>query len=224
MNVTDPHLGRPVLAAGVPIARAAAAMVLLHGRGASAEDILSLAQHFYRDDVAYLAPDAAGRTWYPFPFTVAVERNEPHLGSALGVVHSIVRSLEGQGVPAEKIVLLGFSQGACLVMEYSARQARRYGGIVALSGGLIGAEVRASTYAGDFAGTPVLIGCSDVDPHIPLARVHETATVFRSLGADVDERIYPGFGHSVNADEVGRVKEMLDGVILPRVVREGDHA
>jgi predicted esterase len=216
MKGNDPHQGQqPVLTAGVPFDKAAAAMVLLHGRGASAEDILSLAQHFYRDDVAYVAPDAAGHSWYPLPFTAPVEQNEPHLGSALGLVHAIVHALEEQGVPAEKIVLLGFSQGACLATEYSARQARRYGGIVALSGGLIGAEVKAGNYRGDFGGTPVFIGCSDVDPHIPVKRVRDTAAIFRSLGAEVDERIYPDFGHSVNEDEVGRVKAMLDAVAAP---------
>jgi predicted esterase len=212
MSDNDPHRGQPVLAAGIPIDKAAAAMILLHGRGASAEDILSLAQHFYRDDVAYLAPDAAGHTWYPFPFTAPVERNEPYLSSALGLVHAIVGSVEEQGVPAERIMLFGFSQGACLATEYSARHARRYGGVVALSGGLIGADVTQNNYAGEFAGTPVLLGCSDVDPHIPVARVRDTAAIFRSLGAEVDERIYPGFGHSVNEDEVGRIKEMLDAV------------
>jgi predicted esterase len=201
-----------VLTAGVPFDKAAAAMILLHGRGASAEDILSLAQHFYRDDVAYIAPDAAGHTWYPLPFTASVEQNEPYLSSALGLVHAIIHSVEEQGVPAERIVLLGFSQGACLATEYTARHARRYGGVAALSGGLIGAEVKAGNYRGDFGGTPVFIGCSDVDPHIPVQRIRDTSATLRVLGAAVDMRIYPNFGHSVNEDEVSRVKEMLDAV------------
>jgi predicted esterase len=199
--------------------QAAAAVILLHGRGASAEDILSLAQHFYRDDVAYIAPDAAGHTWYPLPFTAPVEQNEPYLGSALRLVHAIVHSLEGQGVPAERIMLLGFSQGACLALEYSARQPRRYGGVVGLSGGLIGVNVMQNNYAGDFAGTPVLLGCSDVDPHIPVQRISETSAILRALGAGVDMRIYPDFGHSVNEDEVSRVKEMLDAVAALSVGR-----
>jgi predicted esterase len=212
MSETDPHEGQRVLAAGAPMEKAAAAMILLHGRGASAEDILSLAQHFYREDVAYIAPNAAGHTWYPLPFTAPVEQNEPYLGSALRLVHAIVHSLEGQGVAAERIMFLGFSQGACLALEYSARQPRRYGGVVGLSGGLIGVDIMQNKYAGEFAGMPVLLGCSDVDPHIPVKRVRDTSAIFRAMGADVDMRLYPNFGHSVNEDELGRAKEMLDAV------------
>ena len=137
-------------------------------------------------------------------------QNEPYLTSALGLVDTIVRSVEAEGVPAERIVLFGFSQGACVAAEYAARHARRHGGVVALTGGLIGAELRRKNYRGDFAGTPALIGCSDVDPYIPLARVRETTAVMKSLGAAVDERIYPGLGHTVNADEVARVQAMLE--------------
>lgn len=187
-------------------------MILLHGRGASADDILSLAEHFMREDVAYLAPDAAGHTWYPLPFMNPVERNEPYLSSALRLIGTTVKSVEAEGVPADRIVILGFSQGACLTSEYAARNARRYGGIVALTGGLIGAEVRRENYRGDFAGTPALIGSSDVDPHIPLPRVRETTAVLKSLGAAVDERIYPGMGHTANADEVAWVGALLDRV------------
>jgi predicted esterase len=210
MTDNDPHHGQRVLAAGAPIEKAAAAAILLHGRGASAEDILSLAHHFYRDDVAYIAPDAAGHTWYPFPFTAPVEQNEPFLGSALRLVHAIVHSLGEQGLPADRIMFLGFSQGACLALEYTARQARRYGGVVGLSGGLIGADVMQNNYSGELAGTPVLLGCSDVDPHIPVKRVRDTSAIFRAMGADVDMRLYPDLGHSVNEDEIARVKEMLD--------------
>ncbi len=212
MSENDPHQSQRVLAAGVPFDKAAAAIVMLHGRGASAEDILALAQHFYRDDVAYIAPDAADHTWYPLPFTAPVEQNQPYLSSALGLVHAIVHSLEEQSVSADRVILLGFSQGACLALEYSARQPRRYGGVVGLSGGLIGADLMQNNYAGELAGTPVLLGCSDVDPHIPVKRVRDTSAIFRAMGANVDMRIYPNFGHSVNEDEVGRVKEMLDAV------------
>ena len=210
MNQTnDPHKGQPVRGAGAPVAGAAVAMILLHGRGASAEDILSLAEHFAADDVAYLAPQAAGHSWYPFSFMAPAERNEPYLSSALGLVDAIVKTVEAEGVAAERIVLLGFSQGACLAAEYAARHARRYGGLVALTGGLIGAELRNENYRGDFAGTPALIACSDVDPHIPLTRVRETTSVLKALGAAVDERIYPGLGHTVNADEMARVRGMI---------------
>ncbi len=212
MNAADPHHAQPVLALGAEIANARAAMILLHGRGASADDILGLAEHFMRDDVAYLAPDAAGHTWYPYPFIQPVERNEPYLSSALKLVDTIVQSIEAQGIPAERIIILGFSQGACLSTEYATRNARRYGGVAALTGGLIGAEVNQANYRGDFAGTPVLLGSSDVDPHIPLARVHETKAVMESLGAAVDERIYPGMPHTVNGDEVAWVKALLEVV------------
>jgi len=209
-QVNDPHGAQPVRGAGAPVAGAAAVMILFHGRGASAGDILSLSEHFAVDNVAYLAPEAAGHSWYPFSFLAPAVQNEPYLTSALGLVDTIIRSVEAEGVPAERIVLFGFSQGACVAAEYAARHARRYGGVVALTGGLIGAELRRENYRGDFAGTPALIGCSDVDPHIPLARVRETTAVMKSLGAAVDERIYPGLGHTVNADEVARVRAVLE--------------
>ena len=183
--------------------------ILIHGRGASAEDILSLAEELSADDVAYLAPQAAGHTWYPYSFLAPMAQNEPGLSSALGVIAAILASLEDQGMPANRVVLMGFSQGACLASEFAARHARRYAGIAALSGGLIGPPGTARDYAGTFDGTPVFMGCSDVDPHIPLERVRESADVFRRMGAVVDERIYRGMGHTVSRDEIDAVNEIL---------------
>lgn len=204
-----PHAGQPILQRGAPIAAARLAAVLIHGRGASAEDILSLSQEFTADDVAYLAPQAAGNTWYPYSFLAPTAQNEPGLSSALGVVAAIVATLEDQGVAAGRIVLMGFSQGACLTSEFAARHARRYAGIAVLSGGVIGPPGTPRDYAGTFDGTPVFLGCSDVDPHIPVERVRESAELFRRMGATVDERIYRGMGHTVSRDEIEAVNEIL---------------
>ena len=211
-SLQDPHAGQPVLTLGPPPERARIAMILAHGRGASAEDILGLAAELHLDDVAFLAPQAAGRTWYPYSFLTPMEKNEPGLSSALGVLDRLVASLAKQGLPPERVGLLGFSQGACLSLEYAARHARRYAAVIGLSGGLIGPPGTPRTYPGSCAGTPVFVGCSDIDPHIPLERVQETAEVFRRLGADVDERIYRGMGHTVNEDEIRAVQRILRGI------------
>jgi predicted esterase len=205
----DPHAGQPILHRGAAIGEARLAAVCIHGRGASAEDILGLSQEFSVDDVAYLAPQAAGNTWYPYSFLSPVAQNEPGLGSALGVIAEILATLARQGVPANRVVLMGFSQGACLTLEFAARHARRYAGIAALSGGVIGPPGTPRDYAGTFDGTPVFLGCSDVDPHIPVERVRESADVFRRMGAPVDERIYPGMGHTVSEDEIEAVNQIL---------------
>jgi predicted esterase len=205
----DPHAGQPVLRAGPAPAEARLAAILLHGRGASAEDILGLAGEFRASDVAYLAPQAAGQTWYPYSFLAPIEQNEPGLGSALRVVSTLLLDLEQQGVPADRVVLMGFSQGACLASEFAARHARRYAGVVALSGGLIGPPGIPRTYGGSLDGTPAFLGCSDSDPHIPLERVRESSEVFRRMGATVDERIYPRMGHTVNRDEIAAIDALL---------------
>lgn len=206
---TDPHAGRPILQSGAAIATARLAAICIHGRGASADDILGLAQEFGVADVVYLAPQAAGNTWYPYSFLAPTDQNEPGLSSALGVIATILATLEAQGLAANRVVVLGFSQGACLTSEFAARHGRRYAGIAALSGGLIGPPGTPRDYAGTFDGTPVFVGCSDVDPHIPVERVRESAEVFRRMGAAVDERIYRGMGHTVSVDEIAAVTEML---------------
>jgi predicted esterase len=203
------HRGQPVLAAGRPLAEADAAMVMVHGRGGSAEDILGLAAELGRPELAYVAPQAAGHTWYPFSFMAPMQQNEPGLSSGLELLGDLVAHLEKGGIPAERIVLLGFSQGACLSLEFAARNARRYGGVVALSGGLIGPPGTPRDYPGSFAGTPVFLGCSDRDPHIPRERVDESARVFERMGAAVTERIYPAMGHTINEDEIDFVRGLL---------------
>lgn len=187
-------------------------MVMVHGRGATAESILELARELRHPDFAYLAPQAAGYTWYPYSFLAPLQRNEPFLSSALARLGEVVALLAAGGIPAERTVLLGFSQGACLTVEFAARNARRYGGIAGLSGGLIGPPETPRNYGGSFAGTPVFLGCSDDDPHVPRERVDETAEVLQRLGAGVTERIYPGLGHTVNEDELDAVRRMMAAV------------
>ena len=184
-------------------------VIAVHGRGASAEDILGLARELRLDDMAWLAPQAAGNTWYPYSFLAPIEQNEPGLTSALRVLSSLVHLVGDQGVEPERVGFLGFSQGACLSLEFAARHARRYSGVFGLSGGLIGPPGAARNYTGTFSGTPIFLGCSDVDPHIPLERVRESAEVFRRMGALVDERIYPRMGHMVNEDELRAVQDIL---------------
>jgi predicted esterase len=210
MSSGDPHSGAPVLAAGAEVSVAKAAMIMVHGRGADAADILSLSQVFDRRDIAYFAPEASGHVWYPRPFTAPVEQNEPHLTSSLKSIASLVAKLAREGLTPDKVVLLGFSQGACLALTFAARNPMRYGGLAALSGALIGDKIDAGDYSGSLAGTPVFLGCSDVDPHIPLTRVRESTDIMRNLGGEVTERIYPGFGHSINEDEVANVRAILD--------------
>jgi predicted esterase len=205
----DPHANQPTLTAGAPVATARLAVVMVHGRGASAEDILLLAEQFELDDVAYLAPQAANRTWYPYSFLAPMEQNEPGISSGLQRVSRLVEDLAAQGLPPDRVALLGFSQGACLSLEFAARFQRRYAAVVALSGALITPPGSQWSVPGSLARTPVVLGCSDVDPHIPLERVRDSARTFRSLDAEVDERIYPQMGHTVNRDEINAVRALL---------------
>jgi predicted esterase len=171
--------------------------------------MLGLSREFSAPDVAYLAPQAAGQTWYPYSFLAPIEQNEPYLGSGLRVIRSLLQDLQQQDVPSDRVVLLGFSQGACLTLEFAAQHARRYAAVVALSGGLIGPAGTPRNYPGTFDGTPVFIGCSDTDAHVPVERVRESADVFRRMGAAVDERVYPRMGHTVNRDEIEAVEALL---------------
>lgn len=207
--MADPHRGQPILARGEPISTAKAAMLMVHGRGARAEDILSLTEEFDQTGFAYLAPQAAGNAWYPNRFLEPLESNEPWLSSALGLLDDVFNQIIQAGIPAERIMLLGFSQGACLTLEFAARHARRYGGVVGLSGALIGPDGTPRTYTGSLAGTPIFLGCSDVDFHVPKERVHEAADVLRSLGGEVTERLYPNMDHTVNRDEINFVRRMM---------------
>jgi predicted esterase len=217
--MNDPHAGQPVLSAGRPPAEAPAAVILVHGRGGTAEDILGLVPELGRPDLAYLAPEAAGSSWYPYRFLAPLEQNEPWLSSGLQVLGELLAVLGAAGIGAERTVLLGFSQGACLSLEFAARAARRYGAVAGFSGSLIGPSgtprQAATGAAAGLDGTPVLLGCSDRDPHIPLARVHETARVMAEMGGQVSEQIYPAMGHIINADEIERLRRLLDRLAPP---------
>lgn len=208
-DIIDPHGGQPVRQMGPAPETARLTAIFLHGRGASADDILGLTAALQLSDVAFLAPEAAGHTWYPLSFLAPIERNEPWLTSALNTVNRLVSALETRGVPTERIAIGGFSQGACLTLEFAARHPRRYRALLGLSGGLIGPPGTPRIYDGSLVGTSVFLGCSDVDPHIPLERVRESADVFEGMGAAVDARIYPGMGHLVNDDELAAVRALL---------------
>lgn len=213
--MTGPHAGRPVLTVGAPLPEAAGALVLVHGRGGSAEDMLGLAEHLDAARCAVFAPSAAGSTWYPYSFMSPVERNQPHLDSALALLDGVVETVRQGGVPLERLMMVGFSQGGCLAVHYCHTRPARYGGAAALSGGLIGPPDTDFGDHGSLDGTPVFLGCSDQDPHIPETRVHETAAALRAQDARVDTRIYPGMGHTVNRDELDALQtligDMLDG-------------
>ena len=206
--MAGPHDGQAVLLAGEPLDRASAALILVHGRGASARDIMTIATEVAEPGFAFLAPEAAGGAWYPNRFMEPLASNEPWLSSALETVGRVLALVE-ERLPAESVILLGFSQGGCLALEFAARNARRYGGLVGLSAGLIGPDDAPRDYPGSLNGTPVFLGCSDVDPHIPARRVIETGEVLERLGAKVTVKLYPGMGHEVNADELGHVRRMM---------------
>jgi predicted esterase len=212
-NPDDPHRGQPVLTAGAALTEAPGAVIMVHGRGADAADIIGLSEALDRPKLAYLAPDAAGHVWYPRQFTAPQAANQPYLGSALNLIDRILADLADDGIPAERVVLLGFSQGACLSLEYAARNPRRYGGVVALSGGLIGDAIVPASYTGSLAGTPVFLGCSDVDQFIPLARVQQSTAAMKHLGGDVTERIYRGAAHTIVPDEIENVQRILDRMV-----------
>ena len=218
-----PHQGQPLLDSGAFLSEASAVMILLHGRGASARSILSLSDELNMPDVAYFAPQAARRSWYPESFMAPIERNEPALSSALQVVSDTIATVTEAGLSEEEVVLCGFSQGACLATEYVARHPQRYGGVVGLSGGLIGPEGTDFDYDGTLDGTPVFLGCSDQDPYIPLERVEETADVLRGMSAKVTKRIYEGMGHTTNEDEIQHIRSVLGRYVdTPSTVETAD--
>ena len=187
-------------------------MVMVHGRGATAESILTLVPALDRPRFAYLAPQAGGNTWYPYSFLAPIPSNEPGISSGLQAIREVLDRVREAGIPLERAMLLGFSQGACLALEFAARHARRYGGVAGLSGGLIGPDGTPRDYSGSMDGTPVFLGCSDVDPHIPRERVELSAEVMRQLGAAVTMRLYRGMGHLVNDDELDHVRAMMDAL------------
>ncbi|GGS40227.1 VOC family protein [Deinococcus knuensis] len=199
--------GVQVLTAGRPLADARVAMVLLHGRGGTAADILSLEREFNLSAFTYLAPQADGNTWYPQSFLAPLAQNQPHLDRALATIDAVMGELAAQGIPASRVVLGGFSQGACLALEYASRTSERLGGVVAFSGGLITLD-----QTGDLSGTPVFMGVDPRDGHIPLSRFEETAATLRARGADVDARVIPGLGHTINADELNAARAVMQGI------------
>jgi predicted esterase len=209
MTPADPHRGGPVLAAGQPLDQAAGALILVHGRGDSAVGILGLAEVLHQPDFAY---QAAGGTWYPYSFLAPITDNEPGISSGIATLGDVVESVAAAGLPYERIVIGGFSQGACLVCEFVARHPGRYGGLLAFSGGLIGPDGTPRDYAGDLEGTPVFLGCSDVDFHIPKQRVELTSQVLEGMGAEVTLRLYPGMGHTINQEEIDFGRTLLAAV------------
>lgn len=204
-----PHQNPKIVTHGVSPDEADLAMIMIHGRGASAESIITLSNEFDTGNIHYRAPQADQFTWYPYSFLQPTDRNEPGLSSGLQLIFDMISDLESEGIPKEKIILLGFSQGACLSTEFVARHPAKYGGIIALSGGLIGDSIKKENYESDLEDTPYFVGCSDVDPHIPEERVNESAEVMNKLGAEVTKQIYPGMGHTVNQDEIDHIKKII---------------
>ena len=207
-NTNSAHT-KKIVAAGKNIKEAEKVLIMIHGRGGSAEDILSLAGHLQVKDFALLAPQATGNTWYPYSFMVPPVQNEPWLSSALAVLKEVVNDVIAQGVPAEKIYFLGFSQGACLTLEFVTRNAIKYGGVAAFTGGLIGDKIYRENYKGDFNGTPVFIGSSNPDPHVPVERVYATTNILKSMNAAVTEKIYSNMGHTISQDEIELANKLV---------------
>jgi phospholipase/carboxylesterase len=205
----DPHRDQPVRHFGEPLDRAAGVVILLHGRGGSAEDILSLAQPLYHPRLAYLAPQAANHTWYPNSFMAPIAENQPWLDSALRKVEATVQMATEADIPVDRILLGGFSQGACLATEFVASHPRRYAGLIALTGGLIGAPGSDLAHTGSLAGTPAFLGSGDPDPHVPFARVQQSAQVLTAMGASVTVRRYPGRPHTITPEELDFARRLL---------------
>jgi predicted esterase len=210
LHVPGPHDGAALFTGGSAVTGARGALVLIHGRGADAEGMLDLARHLDAGRFAWIAPEAVGHAWYPYPFLAPIPQNQPHLDSALAVLAAVTAGLVAEGIPRTRQLLLGFSQGACLALEFAARSDTRWGGVVGLSGGVIGPSGTTWDRPAGVAGTPIFLGCSDVDPHIPVDRVHETRDLFTRLGAAVEERIYPGMPHTINEDEFAAVRALLE--------------
>lgn len=198
-----------IITAGTPISKAKKALIMMHGRGGSAQDILSLAASLNVKDYALLAPQATNQTWYPYSFMAPPEENEPQLTSALSVLQQTVEEVTNAGIPKKNIYFLGFSQGACLMLEYITRNASEYGGAVAFTGGLIGDKIYPQNYKGDFSQTPIFIGTSDPDPHVPITRVYATVNILNEMNAAVTVKVYTNMGHTINDDEILRANESV---------------
>lgn len=200
---------KEIVWAGKKLKDAKRALILLHGRGASPEDILQLTNYLNVEEYVVLAPHATNHTWYPYSFLVPENQNEPWLSSAVSLLNEIVADLNAAGIPNNQIYFAGFSQGACLSLEFITRNAQRWGGVAAFSGGLIGEKINRQKYNGDFNGTPIFIGTSNPDPHIPVARVQDTTTLLESMNASVVEKIYPNMGHTISEDEIDKANQII---------------
>lgn len=209
---TGPHQNQKIYASGKSLDEAKAAMILIHGRGASAPSILDLADLLHHPEMAYLAPQAANGSWYPYSFLSPIPQNEPGISSGLQVIGDLIEQIETAGIPRHKIIIAGFSQGACLASEYVARNPDRYGGLLAFSGGVIGPLGMERSDTGDLQNMPVFIGCSDVDFHIPVERVYETAQIFTDLNAQVNVKIYPNMAHTIIQDEIDEAMKIVKSI------------
>jgi phospholipase/carboxylesterase len=198
-----------IITAGQPLSPGNKVLIMLHGRGAGAQDILSLSAHLNVKEYTLIAPEATNNTWYPYSFLERQEQNEPWLSSSLSLIKEIVDDLYSQGVAPGKIFFTGFSQGACLTLEFVARNAAKYGGVAAFTGGLIGDKINTENYSGDFGGTPIFIGTSDPDPHVPVERVKESTKILTGMHAKVTEKIYPAMGHTINQDEIENANRLV---------------
>lgn len=212
----DPHRYQPLLRLGMPLQEASAVMILLHGRGGSAEDMFSLGEDLGGPEFAYLAPQAASNTWYPYSFLAPLEQNEPYLTSSLSRVESIVQLSVAAGIQTDKVIVSGFSQGACLATEFVARYPRNYGGLIAFTGGLIGPLGSELIHTGDLAKTPAFFGSGDPDPHVPWKRVHESAEAFKQMGADVAVHRYPGMPHTITREEIESARQHVRILFLQK--------
>jgi len=200
---------KKIVTAGKKLSEANKVLIMIHGRGGSAEDILSLASYLSVDDFALLAPQATNNTWYPYSFMAPPKQNEPWLSSALSLLQEVVQDVERAGIPSSNIYFLGFSQGACLTLEFVTRNAKQYGGVVAFTGGLIGDKIYPENYKGSFNNTPVFIGSSDPDMHVPVERVYATANIMKDMQADVTEKVYHNMGHTINQDEIDQANKLV---------------
>lgn len=206
-----PHQNMPIAQSGAELSDAKAVMIMIHGRGASAQSILGLANEIERNqEIAFIAPQASNHTWYPYSFLAPIAQNQPGYSSGLQVITDIISALEAEGISKDKIFLLGFSQGACLASEFAVRNPDKYAGIFALSGGIIGDSIQLEEYSGDLKETPIFMGCSDMDAHIPVQRLNESEKIFVKLGAQVQKNIYAGMGHLVNEDEIEHINKLIE--------------
>jgi phospholipase/carboxylesterase len=208
INTANLHV-KKMVTAGKRLEDAQKALIMIHGRGANANDILSLADYLNVNDFALLAPQATGNTWYPYSFMAPVSQNEPWLSSSLNLIKELLDEITDKNITSENIYFLGFSQGACLTLEFAARNAAKFGGVVAFTGGLIGDKIHSENYAGDFKNTPIFIGSSNPDPHVPVERVSETAKILKNMGAVVTQKLYNGMGHTISQNEIDMANTLV---------------